>query len=114
MKLEVKKWLIDITQVIDEIEIFMPKSRSFFDFQSDLKTKRAIERCLEIIGEAVNRIHKESPNFRISETRRIIATRNRIIHGYDSVSDEIIWTIIIKEIPKLKNEIEILLKEKKE
>ena len=109
MKADIKKWLIDILQAIDEIELFLPEEKNFYNFKKDLKTKRAIERCLEIIGEAVNRIKKEGASFEILESKRIISTRNRIIHGYDSVSDEIIWTIVVKEIPKLKMEIISLL-----
>lgn len=47
----------------------------------------------------------------ISYTRQIVDTRNRIIHRYDEVSDEMIWSIIIKYLPVLKTEIEHLLSE---
>lgn len=40
----------------------------------------------------------------------IVDTRNRIIHGYDNVSDDIIWSIVMKELPGLENEIDNLLK----
>lgn len=49
---EVKTWLKDIEQAIEEINSFLPDKRNFNDFVSDLKTKRAIERNIEIIGEA--------------------------------------------------------------
>ena len=62
---------------------------------------------LEIIGEAVNRIIKENPDFTISNARRIIGLRNQIIHAYDSISDENIWSIVINHIPNLKQEIEL-------
>ena len=82
--------LSDIKQAIVEIKSFLPVDKNFIAFQKDLKTKRAIERNIEIIGEAVNRIFKKVPGFKITNARRIIDTRNRIIHGYDSVSDDII------------------------
>ena len=72
--------------------------------------KRAIERNLEIIGEAMNRILKEDPGFLIENSKRIISLRNQIIHGYDSVSDESIWGIINLHLPKLKTEIDSLIK----
>ncbi|MCX6273553.1 MAG: DUF86 domain-containing protein [Bacteroidetes bacterium] len=50
--------------------------------------KRAIERDLEIIGEAVNRILKTDPDFPLDSARRIVGLRNQIIHAYDSISDE--------------------------
>ena len=71
-----------------------------------LKTRRAIERNVEIIGEAVNRIDQKDNNIILSNSRKIIDTRNRIIHGYDTVSDEIIWSILITHLPILKIEVE--------
>jgi uncharacterized protein with HEPN domain len=77
----------------------------------EIKTKRAIERNIEIIGEAVNRILKQDKDFEISNAQQIIETRNRIIHGYDRVSDDMIWSIVINHLPKLKTEVEGLLDE---
>ena len=64
---------------------------------------------MEIIGEAMNRILKENPEFSISNAHRITGLSNQIIHGYDSVSDENIWGIVIKYIPKLKEEVNNLI-----
>lgn len=94
-----------MVRAIEEIESFLPSNRDFFAFQKDLKTKRAIERNIEIIGEAVSRILKIDPQFPIKNSRKIVDSRNRIIHGYDSVSEDIIWAIVIRDIPKLKKEI---------
>jgi uncharacterized protein with HEPN domain len=110
MEDEIKTWLADIKTAIAEINDFLPDQKNFFHFQKDLKTKRAIERNVEIIGEAANRIIKKKPDIEITDIKNIIATRNRIIHGYDSVSDEIIWSIVIKYLPKLDMEISMLLK----
>lgn len=71
--------------------------------------KRAVERDLEIIGEAVNRIFKKDPGFPIGNARRIVGLRNQIIHAYDSISDENVWAIIIKHIPLLKSEVEDII-----
>jgi uncharacterized protein with HEPN domain len=97
---EVKTWLKDIEQAIGEINSFIPDVRNFKDFQKDLKTKRAVERNIEIIGEAMSRILKVEPNIKISNTRKIVDTRNRIAHGYDSVSEDILWGIIIRNLPR--------------
>ena len=109
MELEIASWLADIKQAIDEINEFLPDKKDFFEFQKDIKTKRAIERNIEIIGEAVNRILKADPSFPITNARKIVDTRNRISHGYDSVSEDIIWAIVIREIPNLDIEIGRLL-----
>ena len=107
----IKTWLYDILNAITEIETYLPEERiSLEQFSSDLKTKRAVERNLEIIGEAVKRINKKSPEIFLSDARKIIDTRNRIIHSYDSVSDDILWTIVYRHLPKLKSEVALLLK----
>lgn len=106
---QIKVWLSDILQAIDEINLFLPDKKNFLEFQHDLKTKRAIERNVEIIGEAVNRILKTNPDFVISNSRKIVDTRNRIIHGYDTVSEDIIWAIVVRDLPNLKEEVESLL-----
>lgn len=110
MDIEINAWLADIKQAIAEINLFLPDKTNFYAFRQDLKTKRAIERNIEIIGEAVNRIFKVNPKFPLSNARKIIDTRNRIIHGYDSVSVEIIWTIVVEELDKLELEVDQLLK----
>ncbi len=75
--------------------------------------KRAVERNLEIISEAINRILKRDADFenKISEAKSIIGLRNHVIHAYDSVSDENIWSIIINHLPKLKEEVDGLINE---
>ena len=104
-----KTWLADIKKAIEEVKSFLPEKKNFRDFQSDIKTQRAIERNIEIIGEAVNRILKANPDYNIENARSIVDTRNRIIHGYDTVSKEIIWSIIIRDLPKLEKEIDRLI-----
>lgn len=94
MEDEVRTWLTDVKQAIEEINLFLPDKKNFLEFQKDLKTKRAIERNVEIIGEAVSRVLKVDPHFPIVNSRKIVDTRNRIIHGYDSVSEDIIWSIV--------------------
>lgn len=61
MEIEVKTWLADIEQAIKEIKDFLPDKKDFIKFQQDIRTKRAVERNIEIIGEAVNRILKAKP-----------------------------------------------------
>ena len=111
MEVEIKTWLADIKQAITEINLFLPNKNDFYAFQRDLKTKRAIERNIEIIGEAVNRIIKINPEFPLTNARKIIDTRNRIIHGYNSVSEDIIWAIVVRELGNLETEVDELLKE---
>ena len=111
MDIEIKACLYDILSAIEEIEGFFVNSPKLFsDYQKDIRTKRAVERNIEIIGEAMSRILKEDDSVEITNSGKIVNVRNRIIHGYDSVSDDIIWGIVIRNLPTLKPEIEQLLK----
>lgn len=112
MQDEIKVWLEDIEKAISEINDFLPEPRNFHEFEKDIKSKRAIERNIEIIGEAMSRILNVEPDIRISNSRKIVDTRNRIIHGYDSVSDDVIWLIIVRYLPVLNIEIKEIKKEK--
>ena len=108
---DIKTWLYDILQSINEIEgYFTAKQKYYKDYITDIKTKRAVERNIEIIGEAVNRILKKDIHFDLKNAQQIIGTRNRIIHGYDKISDDLIWSIMINHFPKLKKEVTNLLK----
>ncbi|HOO84003.1 MAG TPA: DUF86 domain-containing protein [Prolixibacteraceae bacterium] len=107
---EIKTWLYDVLQSIDEIDSYYDrKPKIFNEYISEIKTKRAIERNLEIIREAVNRILKKDKKFKLDNAEKIIGTRNRIIHGYDKISDDLIWSIVINHLPKLKEEVAGLL-----
>ena len=109
---EIKTWLFDILNAIMEVDTFFSGQPKVFDhFKHDLKTKRAVERNLEIIGEALSRITKRDSAINITDARKIIDTRNRIIHGYDLVSDEIIWSIVVRHLPILQQEVSVLLNE---
>lgn len=108
----IKTWLYDILGSINEIESYFVDIPKLFEvYQNDLRTKRAVERNIEIIGEAMSRILKEDNHIEISNSRKIVDVRNRIIHGYDSVSDDVIWGIVIKNLPVLQKEVEVLLGE---
>ena len=70
----------------------------------------AVERNIEIIGEAMKKIMEVEPDILISDSRKIVDTRNRIIHGYDSVSADVIWLVVTRYMPTLEKEVKELLK----
>lgn len=110
MDSDIKTWLYDILQSIAEIDsYYADKPKIFEDYSKDIKTKRAVERDIEIIGEAINRILKKDNTFEIENAQKIIGARNRIAHGYDKISDDLIWSIVINHLPKLKIEISGML-----
>lgn len=109
---DIRTYLYDILCSINEIESYYVEVPKTFElYQNDLRTKRAVERNIEIIGEAMNRILKLETEIKISYSRKIVDVRNRIIHGYDSVSDDVIWGIVIRNLPVLQKEVEELLNE---
>ncbi len=111
MDSEINTWLYDILQSIKEIEsYFEDRSKKFEEYTRDTRTKRAVERDIEIIGEAVHRILRKDSDFKLENAHKIIGTRNRIAHGYDKISDDLIWSIVINHLPKLKTEVVSLLK----
>lgn len=114
MDKELKTWLFDILQAIEEIESYFDKNdKTIEQYQNDLKTKRAVERNLGIIGEAVNRILKREANFKLSHAKKIIGARNIIIHNYDFISDDLVWSVITQYLPDLKKEVKTYLNESK-
>jgi uncharacterized protein with HEPN domain len=109
---EIKTWLFDVLNAIMEIDsFFIDIPKEFTTYKNDLRTRRAVERNIEIIGEALSRVIIRDDSINITNARKIVDTRNRIIHGYDSVSDEIIWGIIVNHIPLLQTEVQNLLGE---
>lgn len=110
MDVEVKKYLYDIQESIDSIENYLGIKRDFKVYMADKMLRRAVERELEIIGEAMSRMDKLDPTIDISGKKQIISMRNRVIHGYDKIDDEIIWGTIVRHLPKLKAEVRDRLK----
>ena len=107
---EIKKYLFDIKESVDSIENYLGEKRDFNVYKSDKMLRRAVEREFEIIGEAMNRIDKIDSEIIISSKKQIISLRNRVIHGYDKIDDEIIWGTIVRHLPILKKEINNLMK----
>ena len=95
MRLEARKYLSDIQFALDRIQRFT-HGKNFDQYLSDELLRSAVERQLGIAGEALVRLHQDSPALaaQIPEHRKIIAFRNILIHGYASVDDRIVWGVI--------------------
>lgn len=106
---EIKKYLFDIKTAIESVEEYVKNIDNLEAYQQNKLIRRAVEREIEIIGEATNRILKLDESVQIKNARKIVDTRNWVIHGYDNVDDIIIWGVITKHLPKLKKEVEKLL-----
>lgn len=91
---------------ISEIEMAEERyGRQYEIFENDIVFRRFVERNIEILGEAMNRVLKINPQIDIISARKIVDTRNYVIHAYDSLKPDILWAIVINHIPKLKSEI---------
>ena len=109
MSLEEKKLLSDIKECIISIDEHLESRRFFSEYVSNKTKRRAVERELEIIGEATNQLLKINPNIEIAGARFMVNLRNKVIHSYDTVDNEIIWKIVMKDLPKLLEDVEMLL-----
>lgn len=100
-----KKILKDILICIDNIDNYLGKNKEFNEYDTNCLLQDAVERNLITIGEAVNQLIKTFPTITISNARKIVDTRNKLTHGYDEIENVQVWSIIIKHLPVLKEEV---------
>jgi uncharacterized protein with HEPN domain len=103
--LQILKYLFDVESSINAIDFHLSHKREYKIYIENLTIQRAVERELEIIREAINKLLKIESTIEISYARLIIDLRNKIIHSYDNINNDVIWKIINKDIPVLKDEI---------
>ena len=110
MRLEARKYLADIQVAAERIARFC-HGKSFEQYRADEMLRSAVERQLSVLGEALSRLDKESPEVaaRIPDHRKIIGFRNILIHGYASVDDKIVWGVIEIHLSGLRSAIADLL-----
>ena len=84
---------------------------TFADYEQNLMLRSVVKRQLEIIGEGLHKAEVDDPEVidLLPELRRIVGMRNRIIHGYDSVDDELLWQTIQHNIPPLREHLEQII-----
>lgn len=109
MDRNILKYLYDIQQSIDSIDCFIGEEKVYADYDGNPMLQSAVERHMEIIGEAMNKALKLDESLPITDARKIVNTRNRIIHGYDDIDNIEIWNIIVNNLPTLRKEISALL-----
>lgn len=109
------KHLQDVLDAVNDLEsCFVGFPKRFDLFEKDMMRRCVVERKTEIMGEAINRIRKKDPSFEIPNSRAIIDTRNRIIHAYDNVKPEFLWSLVVRHIPELKKDIVRIIAEYEE
>jgi uncharacterized protein with HEPN domain len=108
---ETLKYLYDIAEAGRLLGEFT-SGKSLADYESNALLRSAVERQFEIIGEALRLAIREEPDLAslITDSGRIIAFRNRLIHGYAAVLSDVVWGILETNLPTLRREVEALLK----
>lgn len=103
------KYLWDVQTALSHIARFT-SGKSFEDYASDLMCKSAVERQLEIIGEALNALARKDPEAaaKVPDLPRIVGLRNVLIHGYASVDDELVWGVVTGKLASLQQSISAL------
>lgn len=112
MQRDRRAYLWDICNSADLIREFVAH-QTLEDYQRDPMLRSAVERQLEIVGEALAQLVRRFPDTgaRISKHVEIISFRNILIHGYSFVNDEIVWSVIHTELPALRDEVSGLLED---
>ena len=110
MRLEARKYLHDIQGALTLLTEFTA-GKAFSDYEKEAMLRAAVERQLEIVGEALARLSKLDAELaaRIGEHRRIIAFRNILIHGYADVDARLVWGVVEDKLPKLSRDVAALL-----
>ena len=108
MKRDLMLYVEDILESIAKIEEYTADC-SEGDFEDDSKLKDAVNRRLEIIGEAVKNIPPAKlAEFPQTPWKKIAGTRDILVHGYFGITADRIWEVVQKDLPALKQEVLLL------
>jgi uncharacterized protein with HEPN domain len=112
MRLESTKYLYDISEAA-KLALQFIQGKNFFDYVSDAMLRSAVERQLQIVGEALTQLFKSDPETagRISEYQKVIAFRDILVHGYADIDDRVVWSVLETKLPALSRQAEALLTE---
>ncbi len=109
----IEDYLQHIAEAIDRITGYIQATDSAAALERDHKTQAAVIRYIEIIGEAANRIQKQAPEFAAAHPslpwHEMRGMRNRMIHNYFDVNSDVLWATVKADLPKLKQQIDVVL-----
>lgn len=92
----------DISESINRI-ISYTENINYEQFKKDLKTQDAVFRNIEIMGEAVKSLSEQIKSKHLEiPWKNIAGTRDKLIHDYFGVNIDIVWDIVLNEIPDLR------------
>lgn len=109
---EIRSYLFDIIQACELLQQFT-QGKTLPDYKAEPMLRSAVERQFEIVGEALASALRVEPSLteRITDSALIVAFRNRLIHGYATVADEVVWGVLEGNLPTLHSETTALLDE---
>jgi uncharacterized protein with HEPN domain len=107
---ESAKYVWDAAKAAERIARFTD-GKTFADYAQDEMLRSAVERQFEVIGESLGQWRKASPEHVacLPDLARIVAFRNVHIHGYASVDDQLVWGMVVTQLPGLLRELRALL-----
>lgn len=110
MQRDPRAYLHDVRQAAQHVLAFTT-GKQFADYERDILLRSAVERQLEIVGEALTQLARVDGDVQsqITEFRRIVGFRNVLAHGYIEVNDQIVWDIIESKLPLLLTEVTALI-----
>ena len=110
MERDPRAFLWDVQQAVIAIQQFI-QGMDATSYADSALVRSAVERQFEIIGEALNRLSKISPDLalKVPNLREIIGFRNILIHGYASIDHARVWQIAVDLVPELKQVVSALL-----
>lgn len=112
MPRSLQAYLWDMQHAADEILRFS-QGKQLADYENDSMLRAAVERKFEILREALSQALRYFPhvNGQITNEQQIIAFRNRLIHGYATVKNALVWDIIQANLPRFREEVGDLLRQ---
>ena len=110
MRREAFKHLADVVEAGAMIARFV-SGKTFDDYLADDLLRSAVQWQFTVIGEALTRLRHDDPDTlaEITSSRRVIAFRNVVVHGYDSIRQESVWGLFEPDLPSLLREVDVLI-----
>jgi len=109
---ESRMYIWDVLEAADLVDEFLGAS-SLEEYLADTFLPSAVERQLQIVGEALAQLSRRDPDTAksIPEVPRVVAFRNILVHGYADIDNELVWGILKTSLPTLKDRLRPLLEE---
>ena len=104
-----KKYLTDVILAVENIDTHLQHKRDYALFENNITIRSAIKYEFAIIGEAIYELQKLKADVQITDARKIIGLRNKVVHDYDAIDNAQVWAIIINYLPGLESEVRTLL-----